>query len=73
MKKQHIIKMPKSCGECRFCGDYTEGVWARNPHHCCELWWDLYEEDYKVNPNTVDEDCPLKDGIKIEGNEDGRE
>lgn len=66
MKKPHIIKMPKSCGKCRFCGAYTEGVWSRNPHYCCELRWDLYEEDYRVNPNTIDENCPLKDGIKIE-------
>ena len=59
------IKMPKSCKECGFLGEYTSGPYARDPHYCCELMWSLYEEDYRVNPDEVDEDCPLKDGIVV--------
>lgn len=62
MKK---IKMPNSCKECRCIGDYTRGPYARNPHYCCELMWNLYGEDYKVNPDKVDENCPLKVGIVV--------
>ena len=57
------IKMPSKCKECRFVGAYLGGVWARNPHYCCELIYDLYEEDYKVNPDIIDKKCPLVNGI----------
>ena len=54
------MNIPEKCGECRHLGDYTSGLYARNPHHCCELRWRLYEEDYRVNPKTLDAKCPLK-------------
>ena len=59
--KSYMNKMPKSCKECRHVGEYTSGVWSRNPHYCCELIWRLFEEDYRVNPDTVDSRCPLND------------
>lgn len=49
-----------SCKECEHIGNYTDGVYSRNPHYCCELIWELFEEDYKVDPDTIDEKCPLK-------------
>ena len=52
---------PKTCGECRFFGCYDDGPYARNPHYCCELIWTLREEDYQVDPDTLDEECPLGD------------
>lgn len=54
------FKVPKTCAECGFIGDYTAGVFARNPHYCCELIWQLKKEDYKVDKNSLDENCPLK-------------
>ena len=54
------LKIPNTCGECRFIGHYENGPYARNPHCCCELLWVLKEEDYKVNKNSLDENCPLK-------------
>ena len=57
------IEMPSKCKECSFVGAYLSGVWARNPHYCCELIYDLYKEDYKVDPDTIDEECPLAKGI----------
>ena len=62
MKKVALkdFKIPNTCGECKFIGHYETGPWARNPHCCCELMWDLKEEDYKVDKNSLDEDCPLK-------------
>lgn len=59
------IKMPKSCKECKCIGHYTYGPYARDPHYCCELMWTLFEEDHRVNPEEVDEDCPLKGGIVV--------
>lgn len=50
----------KSCKECKHIGDYTTGVYGRNPHYCCELIWNLFEEDYIVDPDTIDDKCPLK-------------
>lgn len=54
------FKIPKTCGECSFIGRYENGPYARNPHCCCELMWDLKEEDYKVDKDSLDENCPLK-------------
>lgn len=54
------FKIPNTCGECKFIGRYKSGPFARNPHCCCELIWSLKEEDYKVNENSLDENCPLK-------------
>lgn len=54
------IKIPNKCGECNHVGDYTVGPYRRNPHHCCELIWRLFETDYRVNPDTLDTYCPLK-------------
>ena len=60
-----IIKMQKKCKECNFVGNYTYGLYARNPHYWCELMWDLYKEDYKVNPEEIDEKFPLKNVISV--------
>lgn len=54
------IKIPDKCRECKHVGAYTSGPYARNPHHCCELIWRLFETEYKVNPDTLDSCCPLK-------------
>ena len=54
------FKIPNTCGECKFIGRYESGVYARNPHCCCELMWRLKEEDYRVNKNSLDTNCPLK-------------
>ena len=54
-----IINKPKKCGDCKFICDYSVDAWRRNPHYCCELRFFLYDEDYKVNPNTMDKKCPL--------------
>lgn len=54
------FKMPEKCSECHCCGNYTNGPYVRNPHYCCELIWRLFNEDYKVDPDTVDENCPYK-------------
>ena len=55
------FKIPDTCGECKFIGHYEDGVWARNSHCCCELRYRLYDEDYKVDKNSLDKNCPLKD------------
>ena len=63
------FKIPDKCDNCNFIGRYETGVYKRNPHCCCELIWDLKQEDYRVDKNTVDENCPLKviiKGIKYE-------
>lgn len=56
------VEIPKTCGECKHCGHYETGVYGRNPHCCCELIWELLREDYQVDKNSLDEDCPLKVG-----------
>ena len=55
------IEIPTSCKQCRYIGDYTEYPYSRSPHYCCELIWALIHDDYKVNPDIIDENCPLKD------------
>lgn len=52
---------PTTCGKCKFLGRYSEGPFVRNPHCCCELMFDLYDEDYRVKEDTLDKNCPLKD------------
>ena len=59
------FKMPNNCGECKLLGCYEEGVWSRNPHFCCELRYWLYDEDYKVDKDSIDDECPLKDLNKL--------
>lgn len=54
------FKVPNTCGECGFIGHYEIGIWSRNPHCCCELMWQLKEIDYRVDKNSLDENCPLK-------------
>lgn len=54
------LTIPNTCGECKFIGYYESGPFARNPHCCCELIYTLKEEDYKVDKNSLDENCPLK-------------
>lgn len=56
------FKIPDTCGECEYIGYYENGIYARNPHCCCELIWELKMEDYKVNKNSLDKNCPLKNG-----------
>lgn len=56
------VELPNTCGECEHIGRYETGLFARNPHCCCELIWQLAKEDYKVDKNLLDEGCPLKIG-----------
>lgn len=55
------MNMPKNCAECDHAGNYTEGPYSRNPHYCCELIWQLFKEDYRVDEDKIDPKCPLKD------------
>lgn len=50
--------IPKKCGKCKSLGDYTRGPYVRSPHYCCELIWRLFQQDYRVNPEELDEHCP---------------
>lgn len=52
------VKIPTKCSECKHIGNYTTGPFVRNPHHCCELIWSLFKQDYRVNPEELDEHCP---------------
>ena len=52
--------MYKCCNECPHIGHYETGPYARNPHCCCELVWELFHADYRVDKNTLDKNCPLK-------------
>ena len=65
-KPKPFYTLPSKCKECRFCRRYISGPWARNPHHCCELMHDLYDTDYKVDPDAVDKNCPLKTLIIVD-------
>ena len=64
--------VPNKCKECNFIAYYDEGPWIRNPHCCCELRFALYDEDYKVDPEKLDENCPLinlggrKNNVEVE-------
>lgn len=59
--KSKEIKIPTKCSECKHIGNYTTGPFARNPHYCCELIWQLFKQDYRVNPKELDEHCPYLD------------
>lgn len=54
------IKPPKTCRHCDFMGRYTDGPYSRHPHYCCELIWGLHRQDYQIDPDTIDDECPLK-------------
>ena len=54
--------IPTICDECEYIGHYEDGAWSRHPHCCCELIWQLTREDYKVDKDHLDENCPLKIG-----------
>lgn len=54
------FKVPNTCGECGFIGRYETGAWIRDPHCCCELIWRLKKEDYRIDKNSLDDNCPLK-------------
>lgn len=56
------VNIPRICDECEFIGHYESGPYQRNPHCCCELRYQFGEEDYKVDKNFLDENCPLKIG-----------
>ena len=56
MKK---IKIPYKCKKCKCVRLYNFGGFERNPHSCCELMWVLFKEDYRVDVNKRDENCPL--------------
>ena len=43
------FKIPKTCGECKHCGHYETGAYARNPHCCCELIWEVQREDCMID------------------------
>lgn len=53
------FKIPNTCDECNFIRHYETGPFIRNPHCCCELIWKLKNEDYKVDKNSLDENCPF--------------
>lgn len=55
------MNKPKRCKDCKHIGNYTDGPYSRSPHHCCELIWGLLQEDYRVDPDTIDSRCPLND------------
>ena len=61
------IKLPMKCKECAHVGDYSGFPFTRNPHYCCELIWQLLHEDYRVDPDTIDENCPLKNVDLLKG------
>lgn len=65
-----ILKVPKTCGQCRFIGAYTHGPWSRDPHYCCELIFDLYSQDYRVKKDTRDEECPLVNLVIVNDEEE---
>lgn len=64
------MKLPKKCKLCEHVGAYKSGPFSKNPHYCCELIWELTHEDYKVDPETIDPKCPLKDSRIISFKED---
>ena len=53
-------ELPEKCGKCNFIGHYEDGIYKRNPHCCCELYWDLHHDEIKVDKNSRDERCPFK-------------
>ena len=50
-----------SCKKCPFIGDYTKGEYSKIPHYCCELRWKLFEEEYRVRPDSIDKNCLLRE------------
>ena len=52
------FKVPNTCGECKCIQEYVG--YGHDDHYCCELMWMLKKENYKVDENTLDENCPLK-------------
>lgn len=60
-KAMLVMDKPKKCGDCNFIRPFETGAFSRNPHCCCELMWFLKEEDYRVDKNTLDENCPLRE------------
>ena len=54
------FEVPNKCGDCGFIGRYENGPFSKNPHCCCELIYALKKEDYRVNKNLLDKNCPLK-------------
>lgn len=60
MNNIYVDELPETCGKCRFIGHYEDGIYSRNPHCCCELYWDLHQEEIRVDKNSRDERCPLK-------------
>lgn len=62
MPRVHIkyYKLPNTCGKCKFIGRYKDGPYVRNPHCCCELLWQLEEEEHRVREDTLYDECPLK-------------
>ena len=59
------VKIPNICNECKYCGHYETDEYIRNPHCCCELIWKFQEEEYRINKNFLDENCPLKIGYLV--------
>ena len=52
--------IPEKCSKCKFIGHYENGTYSRNPHCCCELYWDLHQDEIRVDKNSRDERCPLQ-------------
>lgn len=51
--------IPEKCSKCKFIGHYENGIYSRNPHCCCELYWDLHQDEIRVDKNSRDKNCPL--------------
>ena len=54
------LTVPETCGKCKHIGRYKTGIFARSPHCCCELMWQLCDEEYRVKEDILDRNCPLK-------------
>ena len=52
--------IPEKCNKCKFIGHYEDGIYSRNPHCCCELYWDLCQDEIRVDKNSRDKNCPLQ-------------
>ena len=62
MKKVYInFSLPKTCDDCPFIGRYEQELFSRHPHCCCELYWNLNKQDFRVDKNTRRKDCPLRE------------
>ena len=60
------MKLPNKCGDCWHVKHYRSGFFAKLPHSCCELFWNQFEEDVRVDPETLYPDCLLRNPKYVE-------